>query len=113
MDVEFTGESGLVVFDDEGERKYTTYDISVMEEDERGRYYRGIMGNWDGRIVTINDHKPLPKLRALINEYPPNIMSLPKLEVRYGKIGLLRYEKVWVRVRGNRSTVLENRGTLR
>ena len=80
--MQFAGESGLVVFDDEGERKYTTYDISIMEEDQMGRYYRGFIGKWDGMRVTINDHKPLPKLRALINEYPPNIMSLPKLEVQ-------------------------------
>lgn len=83
LQAQFTGETGLIVFDKEGDRKSTSYDISVMNEDERGRYYRGIIGSWNGKKVILNDHRPLPKLRALVNEYPPNIMSLPKIPVSY------------------------------
>ncbi|KAK3749934.1 hypothetical protein QZH41_017384 [Actinostola sp. cb2023] len=80
LQVKFKGAAGLVMFDEEGERKYTQYDIIVLVENEYGQYIREIIGNWNGNAAKLIPHQTRPTFRALVNEYPPNVMALPKLK---------------------------------
>lgn len=77
--VEFHGASGLVKFDDMGQRRYAKSYIRVITQME-DKISQEIIGEWDGKSVFIQEQKSYPRLRALINEYPPNIMALPKLK---------------------------------
>ncbi|XP_031553344.1 glutamate receptor ionotropic, NMDA 1-like isoform X2 [Actinia tenebrosa] len=77
--VEFQGTSGLIKFDETGQRRYAKSYIRVITQME-DKISQEIIGEWDGKTVFIQEQKSYPKLRALINEYPPNIMALPKLK---------------------------------
>lgn len=84
-EVSFHGSSGPVTFDDHGDRVPLAYDVCIMEyvgERDFGGIESQIiqLGYWSNDKLYITDPGDLPRLRILLNEYPPNVMSKPKID---------------------------------
>ena len=83
-EVNFHGSSGPVKFDNHGDRVPLGYVVSEVEyigERDIGGIESKIfqLGYWSNDKLFITDPGNLPRLKILLNEYPPNVMSKPKI----------------------------------
>lgn len=77
--VDFHGSSGPVKLDSLGNREPLGYDVNRIEYDDGLPTLIHHLGYWHNGKLFITDEGNLPKLKILINEYAPNVISQPKL----------------------------------
>ena len=81
-EVDFHGSSGPVNLDNLGNRVplgYDVYRLDFQGEDEDPRTKIHQLGYWHNSKLYITDQGNMPRLKILMNEYPPNVMSQPKI----------------------------------
>ena len=77
----FHGASGPVTLDSLGNRVPLGYDVYKIEQNEEEYPPTKIdqLGYWHNGKLFITHQSDLPKLKILMNEYPPNVMTQPKI----------------------------------
>ncbi|XP_068670177.1 glutamate receptor ionotropic, NMDA 1-like [Montipora capricornis] len=81
-DIDFHGSSGPVQLDSMGNRVPLGYDVYMMVTQEKGADPPTLihqLGYWHNGKLYITNQNEMPTLKILVNEYPPNVMSQPKI----------------------------------
>ena len=76
LDTAVYGKTGIVAFDRQGYRRYAQYDIDILPMNDPSGLRWEKAALWNGHYIQTRTQSFAPRLRVVVNVYPPNVMTL-------------------------------------